>query len=463
MMDGVAPSFKLGDNGLESSGFVSTEPIRAIDNIAPAPVQQLRALDTPADAGGSITVTWQKSVDDRMLTQNTAQAIGTSSASLVAGVHGYNVYRKVGAGEFDMVGSVAAGETSFEDKSVFNALRYTYAVGPFDADNVGAVELERTSMAIRNNVKDSSGSLVMGLFGADNSVGFDDFFIFADVFGQTATSVAFDPAFDLHPNNRIDLDDFFVFADYFGRGVESVGRVVPMLAGLNGEASLTLDSGEGLPRVGEEMTIAVNLEDYIELRGYGFNLSYDSEVMEFVGSRVEDNLLGEGSLAQPQVIPGQDGKASIIAFGDETVVDGDLGLNLVFRTKQEIESSYIEITDGQLRDGSYGVNDLRGPVSVMIETRPEVYALHDNYPNPFNPETVIKYQLPEAGFVTLEVYNMLGQVVRTLVSDHQNVGRYAVRWDAANDKGQALSSGMYFYHVRAGQEFQQTKKMLLLK
>jgi hypothetical protein len=302
----------------------------------------------------------------------------------------------------------------------------------------------------------------MGLFGADNSVGFDDFFIFADFFGLTAADAAFDPAFDLNPNNRIDLDDFFVFADYFGRGVNSASRVVPMLAGLNSEASLTLDAGAGLPGIGEEMTIAVDLEDFVELRGYGLSLSYDPAVLEFVGSKVADNLLGEGSLAQPQVISGQDGKASIIAFG-ETAVDGDLGLNLVFRAKIETEGSYIEITDGQLRDGTYGVNDLRGPVSVMIETRPEVYALNDNYPNPFNPETTIKYQLPEAGLVTLEVYNMLGQVVRTLVNEHQTAGRYSVQWDAANDNGQSLSSGMYFYHVTAGQEFQGTKKMLLLK
>jgi hypothetical protein len=381
----------------------------------------------------------------------------------VAGVEGYNIYRKAGASEFDLAGTVSAGQTSFNDNTVFNGLRYSYTVSPFDADNVTGSEIERTSMAIRNNVKDASGNLVMGLFGADNSVGFDDFFIFADFFGQTAADVAFDPAFDLSQNNRIDLDDFFVFADYFGRGVNSASRVVPMLAGLNSDVSLTpLAASESLPGIGEELTIAVGLEDFIELRGYGLSLNYDSEVFELVGTKVEDNLLGEGSLAQPQVITGQDGKSSIIAFG-ETAVDGDLGLSLVFRTKIETEGSYIEITGGQLVDGANGVNNLRGPVSVMVETRPEVYALDDNYPNPFNPETMIKYQLPEAGLVTLEVYNMLGQLVRTLVNEHQSAGHYRMRWDATNDKGQSLSSGMYFYHVNAGQEFQSTKKMLLLK
>ena len=365
MINGVAPSFKAGE-GLPGSGLVSTEPLRAIDNIAPASISQLRAVDTPADAGGSISVSWLKSVDDRMLIQNTAGTYGAANgASSVPGVTGYNIYRKAGAGDFAIVGTASAGDTSFEDHTVFNGLRYTYAVSPFDADNVAPAELERTSMAIRNNVRDASGNFVMGLFGADNSVGFDDFFIFADFFGQTAADAGFDPAFDLSPNNRVDLDDFFVFADYFGRGIVSSAKVVPMLAGLNSDANLILDAGAGLPIIGEELTIAVNLEDYVELRGYGLNLTYDPAVFEFVGPQVEDNLLGEGVFAQPRVISRADGQAQIISFG-ETVAKGDLGLNLVFRSKVETEGSYIEISDGLLRDGTYGVNDLRGPVSLMV-------------------------------------------------------------------------------------------------
>ena len=97
-----------------------------------------------------------------------------------------------------------------------------------------------------------------------------------------------------------------------------------------------------------------------------------------------------------------------------------------------------------------------------MQTRPEIFGLADNYPNPFNPETTLKYQLPEAADVKLEVYNVVGQVVRTLVADHQNAGRYVTQWDATNDNGQPLSSGIYFYHIQAG-DFQKTKKMLLLK
>lgn len=99
---------------------------------------------------------------------------------------------------------------------------------------------------------------------------------------------------------------------------------------------------------------------------------------------------------------------------------------------------------------------------VSVETRPEAFALLNNYPNPFNPETTIKYHLPEAAQVKLEVYNMVGQVVRTLVNNQQNAGRYVVQWDAANDNGQNLASGIYLYRIQAG-DFHEVKKMLLLK
>ena len=459
---GVAPRLKSTDGVLLSSLRKTTEPVRAIDNIAPAPVAFVNAIDTPGDTGGSITVQWAKSVDDRMLTTSAPNAIGEFSTYTTAGVAGYNLYRKIGDGAWQMVGQAPAGQSSFEDATVLNGVRYAYKVEPYDADNITTSEFVKSAMAIRNNVVDVDGQRIVGLFGADNRVDYDDFFIFADHYGMTAGQEAYEPAFDLSGNNVIDLDDFFQFADNFGRQAVGVGKAVPMMAGLNSDARFYFDSAMNLPRVGEEMALTVNLEDFVEVRGYGLTVKYDSEVLEFVEPRVTDNGLGESALALPQSISQADGEIFIAAYGD--AADGDLGVDLVFRSTQEIEDSYVEITGGTLQDGSYGLNQITTPVSVRIETRPEVYALADNYPNPFNPETTIKYQLPEAGQVTLEVYNMLGQVVRTLVSNEfQNAGRYTHQWDATNDSGQPLSSGVYFYRIVAGGEFQSHKKMLLLK
>ena len=459
---GVAPRFKVVDGVMQSNLRGTVEPVRAIDNIAPQAVEFLQAIDTPNDFGGSVTVQWAKSADDQVLTIVNPQAVGTSNVFTTAGVTGYNVYRKVNDGAFQLVGKAGSGETSYTDQTVFNGVRYTYTVSPYDLDNEAGTALENSAMAVRNNAVAVDGTPVLGLFGADASVGYDDFFIFADHFGLSAGAEAYEPAFDLSPNNQIDFDDFFVFADNFGKAIQVAGKVVPTMAGLNSDARFYLDAGLELPRVGEDMTIAVSLEEFVEVKAYGLTVAFDAELLEFVGTNVEDNILGESELSTPQAIARGEREVYIAAFGD-VASQGDLSIDLIFRAKSEIEASYIEISSGALQDGSYGLNQITTPASVRIETRPDVYALQNNYPNPFNPETTIKYQLPEAGEVTLEIYNMLGQVVNTLVNDYQTAGRYVIQWDATNNNGQSLSSGVYFYRISAGEEFHSIKKMLLLK
>jgi hypothetical protein len=85
------------------------------------------------------------------------------------------------------------------------------------------------------------------------------------------------------------------------------------------------------------------------------------------------------------------------------------------------------------------------------------FSLSQNYPNPFNPSTVISYQLPVIGFVTLKVYDILGREIATLVNEEKPAGEYEVEFD-----GSALTSGIYFYQLKAG-SYVETRKMVLLK
>lgn len=103
------------------------------------------------------------------------------------------------------------------------------------------------------------------------------------------------------------------------------------------------------------------------------------------------------------------------------------------------------------------VEDEAGDTAV-----PDRFELMQNYPNPFNPVTTIKYQLPQATHVTVAVYNLLGQKIRTLVDAEQQAGVYAVQWDGRNDAGRPVASGSYLYRIEAGQ-FKAVKKMTLLK
>jgi hypothetical protein len=96
-------------------------------------------------------------------------------------------------------------------------------------------------------------------------------------------------------------------------------------------------------------------------------------------------------------------------------------------------------------------------VNEKQHAKPTVFFLEQNYPNPFNPKTVIRYQLSAVSDVQLSIYNTLGEKVADLVSKKQAAGFYTVEWEAGN-----LPSGIYYYHLKAG-NFQDVKKMMLLK
>lgn len=107
--------------------------------------------------------------------------------------------------------------------------------------------------------------------------------------------------------------------------------------------------------------------------------------------------------------------------------------------------------------------DLTTPTSVEDgEVLPFDFALQQNYPNPFNPQTTISYQVPVTSDVKVEVYNLKGQLVRTLVDRRVNQGRYTVVWNGDNSSGQIVSSGVYFVKMSAG-KFKQVRTMTLLR
>ncbi len=104
-----------------------------------------------------------------------------------------------------------------------------------------------------------------------------------------------------------------------------------------------------------------------------------------------------------------------------------------------------------------------GPAEVAsLELIPAKFVLEQNYPNPFNPTTQINFQLPEASVVHLTIYNTLGQEVRTLVNSNFEEGVHSVSWDATDNFGNRVTSGVYIYRIEAG-NFMQHKKMVLLK
>ena len=449
---------------LVASALTKTEDVvKAIDNIPPASVKRIKAVDTPDDQGGSVTVTWTRSLDDKLVS-----SIGPNGTVYQAsGVASYNVYRKAPGAEYVLVGKAAPGESMLIDDTAFTGIRYVYTVKAADLDNEVDSKVEQVAVAVRNDAVDEAGQPILGLFGQDNRVGVDDFFLFTDMYGLTSADDAFDAAFDLDQDGKVNLGDFFVFVEYFGKTTGGAAKIVPVAAGLNPEVGISLALANGAVRVGEEFVLDVMVSQVASLRGYGFAIRYDESLFEFSDAVAgEDNLLNASGAVTPMFLtvntPGELVVASVITEGGE-ISEAGLAARISFKVIQGFEGeSSVDVADGLVLDQAYMANEVKSLGSARIVVLPDQYELSQNYPNPFNPTTTIKYALPEPADVKIQVYNIVGQVVRTLVDEGKMGGYYRVYWDGRDDSDYDLASGVYFYRIVAG-EFHAVKKMLLVK
>jgi hypothetical protein len=119
-------------------------------------------------------------------------------------------------------------------------------------------------------------------------------------------------------------------------------------------------------------------------------------------------------------------------------------------------------TDKKVQNVEYKDVSTITSVGDPVNGVPTVFAISQNYPNPFNPSTAFDYAVSKQSFVSIKVYNLLGQEVKTLVSEEKSVGVFRAEWDGTNNSGVVVPSGMYLYKMIAG-EFSETKKMVLLR
>ena len=101
-------------------------------------------------------------------------------------------------------------------------------------------------------------------------------------------------------------------------------------------------------------------------------------------------------------------------------------------------------------------------MKVLSSINPQEFFIKNAYPNPFNPITSIRYNLPNNCSVNITIYDMMGRIVKTLVNGSQTTGYKLVQWNATNDRNEPVSAGLYLYNIQAG-KFRQTRKMVLLK
>jgi|GEM_PF-2617972 len=157
-----------------------------------------------------------------------------------------------------------------------------------------------------------------------------------------------------------------------------------------------------------------------------------------------------------------------IFFHEEITLDSNSSHLIVPDWRSYNDSLMILVDSGMV--GSFFdtlfVENQVEPSHVKDETgnreKPSEFTLCQNYPNPFNQTTKIEFTLAKSGFVSLNIYDILGRKVRTLASEHLSMGYKSVLWDGKNDTGKDVASGIYFYQLKVG-DFCETKKLVLLK
>ena len=155
---------------------------------------------------------------------------------------------------------------------------------------------------------------------------------------------------------------------------------------------------------------------------------------------------------------------AIVVWGTVTDTEGNAVADASVRFAAEDDPSLV-FSDSTDLEGRYTV--MLGEMGTSVGEElggmevPRTFALLQNAPNPFNPSTVIRYDVPVEADLRIMVYNILGQPIRTLLDAVKDLGRYAVRWDGRDDRGHGVSAGVYLCRMEA-KGFAHTRKMVLL-
>jgi hypothetical protein len=278
------------------------------------------------------------------------------------------------------------------------------------------------------------------------------------------------------PDGQINFADLVPFSLNFGTTGPASFLVRPRVDVpkhmLDDPPLIRVMRGDSIPiGVGGEFTVQVALQgDAIPfVRAVEAALCYDADVLDFVSSRTVTPGVDDGDpFAVTKLLPGEVGTVGIAAaaLGESARLHGEgvIGrLTFVWKDRRTASTRLTlhEVKAADVNGSDIGVSaqDLElNAVNVI----PVQFALYQNFPNPFNPSTRIRFDLPEDGPVRIDIYNCMGQRVATLIDEPRQAGAYTVMWNGRNDSGLELAAGVYLFRIEAGR-FSDTKKMVLLK
>lgn len=349
-------------------------------------------------------------------------------------LQGFNVYRAEADGPFNMVNTEAIPDsitnytdTTFSfDTQLYYFVEAVFETGSATSDTINVFVRSEAPFFSESFENDTVGTLPEGWFQIDNDGG---------------------------PGNP-QFPGQWQISDHVLSGT---GTPVP-IPGHTGDQWVGVGYNTGSPPPAND--------DYLVMPKLGIN---DNAALEFWASSTDPSYLDALKVkvaVTPSTPNAEDFTDELLDIPEVPVEWTKYTVDLSAYTGQEIYIAFnyystdkylIKIDDVELYgDMVLSVNDPADPVA------PTQFKLDQNYPNPFNPTTSIHFEIPQNTDVKLTIFNMLGQEVKTLVNKQMAAGKYDVVWDATNNAGQVVSSGIYFYRIEAG-SFVKTAKMLLLK
>jgi hypothetical protein len=227
-------------------------------------------------------------------------------------------------------------------------------------------------------------------------------------------------------------------------------------------ATVRLDYEDLKPGTAGEVNVLANLQ--VPVAGAQIKIGYDPKQLSFEVPQLSewsDKFIAEYK-------DDKQGKLTVLLY--------NLSNDPISRGEGKLFSLPVTVSPDAINNIKLGIDQIvladQKAVEIPVEggkaSVPKAFELSQNYPNPFNPTTTIKYALPSAGDgegtlpTTLKIYNILGEVVRTLVNEPKSPGVYYEVWDGKDNQGNQVAAGVYFYQLRAA-KFSETKKMVLLK
>ena len=305
----------------------------------------------------------------------------------------------------------------------------------------------------------------------DNRINIVDLTLLSNAFGTGKGDVGYLSNADMDGSGQIGVADFAILAQNFGEiGIPPTNAEIPPPAAptLPTDCHIAISAQVSPVQFGQQFEWPVHLDSHIPLKGYALELSYDPELLEFLPSS-EVEVTPSSLVIQRSKV--SNGEAVIhIAEAQRGESGSPLGtkaISLQFRALGPAQA-FLKLRSASLLGVSGEVMRLSEQERQVILLRQlDATRVHPNFPNPFNPDTWIPYELDQAAHVVLRIFDIQGGLVKRIDLGCRPSGVYlapaeAIHWDGRNSIGEKVSSGVYFYQLQADSK-RFTRSMLLVK